>query len=395
MSDFILTINAGSNSLKCAAYERNGKTLRWHFEADRIHEGTNVTIIDPDGAPQIEDQPIKPGYENALKFFQKWLEEQDSHIVAAGHRIVHGGFKYDEPTELSDTVIEDLEHLIPFAPSHQPHNIKLVDIIGTENPDMPQIACFDTSFHSTQPWLARQFALPRELVKEHKYERYGFHGLSYEYIAGVLPEHLGEEQRRVLVVHLGSGASACAMLNGQSIATTMSLTALDGLMMSTRCGDLDPGLVLDLIKNRNMSAKDVKALLYEQSGLKGVSGISADMRDVEESDTEEARQAVDLFCYMAARQLGGLVTVMGGMDALVFTGAMGAGNPMIRTKICDYFEWLSLKLEPQINETGGPVISALESPIKVLALPTDEESVIAGHTADIINPQTEKEKYYG
>jgi len=395
MSDLILTVNAGSNSLKCAAYQRDGEPLRWRFEADRIHERTTVTITNDDGQAEIEDQPIDPGYESALAFFQNWLNKQDNEIVAAGHRIVHGGAKYDGPTEITESVIEDLENLIRFAPSHQPHNLELVDVVGKQNPDIPQIACFDTSFHHSQDWLARQFALPRELIKEQKYERYGFHGLSYEYIAGILPEHLSGQQRRVLVVHLGSGASACAMLDGKSVATTMSLTALDGLMMSTRCGDLDPGLVLDLIKNKHMRVEDVEDLLYNQSGLKGVSGISADMRDVEVSDSEEARQAIDLFCTIAARQMGGLVTVMGGMDALVFTGAMGAGDPMIREKICGYFEWLGVKLEPQINETGGPVISALESPLKVLSLPTDEESIIARHTAEIINPQTKKEKRYG
>lgn len=387
MSEFLLTCNAGSNSLKSALCEINGKTVCYIFEADRIHGETVATIKGREGNSIIDHMPIESGYDNALSFFYGWIEEAlDSYkLVGAGHRIVHGGEDFDGPVLITPTIRKKLEKLIPLAPLHQPFNLKLIDLIEEKIGNIPQVACFDTAFHSGQPWKARQFALPSDLAKKEGLYRYGFHGLSYDYIAGMLKHYLEDGHiKRVIVAHLGSGASMCAMKNGKSIATTMGFSALDGLMMGKRCGDLDPGVILYLLKEKNMSAEDIEELLYKKSGLLGVSGISSDMRDLDDNENEAAQRAVELFCYMAARQMGGLMMALGGIDTLVFTGAMGVNDSIIREKICNYLNWLPLKIDSQANTNNNDIITTSESEIDVLVIPTNEEAVIAGKTAEIL-----------
>ncbi len=386
MSKDIITFNAGSNSLKCGVYEAEMLSPRFRVEIERIHNEASITIEDAAGETVLE-QPIDSGYASALNKVLSWYDRLNgAELVAAGHRVVHGGKDYDAPVELTDAVRQKLEALVPLAPLHQPHNIKLMKILAEQKPGIRQVACFDTAFHRTQPWLAEQFALPRGLVeKEHIY-RYGFHGLSYEYIAEILPEHIHNLQgQRVVVAHMGSGASMCALEDGKSVATTMGFTALDGLMMATRCGDLDPGVVLYLLQQKGMNVQEVESLLYKESGLLGVSGISADMRDLDTKEEEHAKQAVDLFCYMAAKQLGGLIMVLGGLDALVFTGAMGVNDLLVRAKICDYVKWIGVELDEMANAQPKTRITTAESAIPVLVLPTDEEYMIAKHTASVLS----------
>lgn len=387
MSDLILTCNAGSNSLKCALYEKNNVRLLYMFDADRIHENAQIVLQDAKGQAILEGS-TKPGYEAALVFLLNWKSREvaNDNIVAAGHRIVHGGNVFTSPVEVTPTVRAELKKLIPLAPLHQPHNLNLIDILQDKIPNLIQTASFDTAFHQNQPWVAKQFAVPRDLTEEEHLYRYGFHGLSYEYIAGILPEYLEDcDYKKIIVVHLGSGASACAMRSGKSIATTMGLTALDGLMMSTRCGQIDPGIILYLLKQKGMSVNEVEALLYKKSGLLGVSGISADMRDLDDNAQKAAQEAVELFCYMAARQIGGLIVALGGMDALVYTGAMGKKDAVIRKHICDYLTWLPLALDEQANNDNNDRISAMQSAVDILALKTNEEVIIARQTARILN----------
>lgn len=391
MSDFILTCNAGSNSLKCALFRVADLSPAYRFEADRIHRDTTMSIEGASGETLVEAESIESGYASALHSFLTWQREQadEGEVIACGHRIVHGGREFEGPVDITPPVRKRLEALVPLAPLHQPHNLKLIDLVREERPKLPQVACFDTAFHRSQPWVAQQFALPRELSEQEHILRYGFHGLSYEYLAQQLPDYLeAAKSQRVIAAHLGGGTSLCAMQDGKSIATTMGFTALDGLMMGTRCGDLDPGVVLYLLKQKNMSAEEIETLLYKESGLLGVSGISGDMRDLDDKDDERARQAVELFCYMAARQLGGLIPALGGLDALVFSGGMGAGDFLIRAKICDYLKWLDVQIDEIANARHKSVISTPESAVTVLTIPTDEEYVIASQTARIATANT-------
>lgn len=388
MADLLLICNARSNSLKCALCESDGKTMCYTFEADRIHGDTTATIKGWEGKNIIDHEPIESGYDNALSFFYGWIEDSldGYNLTGAGHRIVYGGAEFDGPVLITSDIRAKLEKLVPLAPLHQPYNLKLIDLVAEKIGDIPQVACFDTSFHSTQPWQARQFALPRDLTEEENLYRYGFHGLSYEYIAGMLKYYQeDDDDKRVIAAHLGSGASMCAMKGGKSIATTMAFSALDGLMMGKRCGDLDPGILLYLMKEKNMGADEIEELLYKKSGLLGVSGISADMRDLDDSNDEAAHQAVDLFCYMAARQMGGLIMALGGLDTLVFTGAMGVNDSIIRKKICDYLSWLPLEIDDQANKDNKDMITTPESEIGVLVIPTNEEAIMAKKTSDMLN----------
>jgi len=386
MRDMILTCNAGSNSLKASLYTANAVELAYRMEADRIHDESQLTVTDAQGGVTHEDK-IDTGYDQALQAMLAWMDSQDiGSLAAVGHRIVHGGEAFDGPVQIDGQAYEKMEALIPLAPLHQPHNLKLVDIMQEAKPDVPQVACFDTAFHRTQPEISQLYALPHELMEEEHIRRYGFHGLSYEAITERLHaefDHIAEE--RVIIVHLGSGASICALKDGKSHATTMGFTALDGLMMSTRCGDLDPGVVLYLMKEKGMSAEEVEEMLYKESGLLGVSGISADMRDLDLKEDPRAQQAVELFCHMAARQLGGLLPLIGGLDRLVFTGAMGVNDLMIRARIADNFKWLGLEVDEMANANDATIISAPQSTVQVMVLPTDEEGIIARQTSDILN----------
>jgi acetate kinase len=305
-------------------------------------------------------------------------------LSAVGHRVVHGGTRFSRPVVVDVRILAELRSLIPLAPLHQPHNLAAIEAVADEAPWLDQVACFDTAFHRTQPAVAQAFALPRRYQDE-GLRRYGFHGLSYEYIAATLP-HLDARGAggRTVVAHLGNGASMCALYQGHSVATTMSFTALDGLMMGTRCGEIDPGVLLYLIDRHHMSGADLQRLLYEESGLLGVSGRSSDMRELLASAEPAARDAIDLFVYRASRELGSLAAALGGLDALVFTGGIGENAAAIRARICQEASWLGVKLVGESNARGGPRITTDDSPVAAWVVPTNEELMIAMHTRAVL-----------
>jgi len=301
-----------------------------------------------------------------------------------GHRVVHGGVEFAAPVAIDASVLAKLESLCPLAPLHQPHNLAAIKAIKTQMPGLPQVACFDTAFHRHHPELADWFALPRRFYDE-GIRRYGFHGLSYEYIASALPEVAPEiAKARVVVAHLGSGASMCGLRDGRSQDSTMGFTALDGLPMGTRCGALDPGVVLHLNRAHGMDADAIERLLYHDCGLKGVSGISNDMRDLLASDDPKAAQAIDLFVWRICRELGALAAALGGLDGLVFTAGIGERSAEIRARVCARAAWLGIELDDKANRSGGPRISTSASKIAVYAIPTDEELMIARHTLAVL-----------
>ncbi len=402
MCNAILVLNAGSSSIKFAVFEYGDSDAiprqpLFSGEIDGIgagqaatrfkaHDATGKIITDQtlDGAPA----DIAGQHRHALDCLLGWLDAHDEIVTlcAVGHRVVHGAEKYAQPILLDATIRTDLAKLIPLAPLHQPYNLDAIRVIADLMPTLPQVACFDTAFHTTQPLLASQFALPRHITAM-GVRRYGFHGLSYEYIATTLPEQLGVQaaEGRIIVAHLGNGASMCAMHERKSIATTMGFTALDGLMMGTRPGTLDCGVLLYLMDNLNMDSKALARLLYKESGLLGVSGISQDMRALLASPQAEAQEAVDLFCYRAMREIGSLAAALGGLDALVFTGGIGEHAAPIREKICAGARWLGVTLDTTANGAAnahdGGCISAPGADVKVLVMPTNEEWMIARHTA--------------
>ncbi|MGI4945342.1 MAG: acetate/propionate family kinase, partial [Janthinobacterium lividum] len=304
-------------------------------------------------------------------------------IGAAGHRVVHGGTEFVKPVRVTDKVIAALEALVPLAPLHQPHNIAAIRAVAKARPDLPQAACFDTGFHSTMPEVATWLALPRAM-RDAGMRRYGFHGLSYEFIAERLRElEPGLAAGRVLVAHLGNGASLCAMRDGRSVETTMGFTALDGLVMATRCGSLDPGAVLYLMQSRGMPGDEIEDVLYHQSGLLGVSGLSGDMRDLAASGDPRAREAVDLFVHRIVGCAGGLIAQMGGLDGIVFTAGIGEHDPVIRAAVCAGLAWLNLELDRPANQAGGTARIS-KSKVQAWVIPTDEETVIARHTLAVM-----------
>ncbi|HUW36314.1 MAG TPA: acetate/propionate family kinase [Rhodocyclaceae bacterium] len=388
MSDALLVLNAGSSSIKFALFPLAATIARRPALSGQIDgigagQGAALTAVDGTGAP-LADQPLADcaQHHQAIAFLFQWLDRHGAHDVAAvGHRVVHGGEHYHEPILIDDAKLEALAKLIPLAPLHQPHNLEAIRALRRLKPGLPQVACFDTAFHRSQPLLAQAFALPREISAQ-GIRRYGFHGLSYEYIAAVLPEHLGDAAcGRVVVAHLGNGASMCAMRERKSVATTMGFTALDGLMMGTRCGNLDPGVLLYLMEQQGMDCRALTRLLYHQSGLLGVSGISQDMRELLASDQAEAKEAVDLFCYRITRELGSLAAALNGLDALVFTGGIGEHAAPVRAQVCADARWLGVEIDAAANSAGAMRISAAGSGIAVLVLPTNEEWIIARHTA--------------
>ena len=297
---------------------------------------------------------------------------------------MHGGSNYAEPVRITSAVLRDLEQLTALAPLHQPHNLEAVRATARLHPAIPQVACFDTAFHATEPRIATTFALPRALTAK-GVRRYGFHGLSYEYIASVLPAHLGAAaDGKVVVAHLGKGASMCGIIGRKSIATTMGFSVLDGLVMSRRCGTIDPGVLLYLLQTERMSAAELSHLLYDESGLLGVSQTSDDMRDLLASEDPRAREAVELFVYRIGRELGSLAAALGGLDALVFTAGIGEHSPEIRARVCEHAAWLGLALDPAANGAGGPRISRHDSRVSVWTFPTDEERMVARHTRALL-----------
>ncbi len=392
MADGILTLNAGSSSIKFALFERRDPVPRAPEMVGQIDGiGARARLKAKDrGGKRLDEVELSldrdQAHHAALGFLVDWLHGHASgpRIAAVGHRVVHGATRYSRPVVVDDEVLAALRSFIPLAPLHQPHNIAGIEALRAALGTVPQVACFDTAFHRTQPTLAQMFALPRRITAE-GVRRYGFHGLSYEYIAEVLPAHLGEKaEGKVIVAHLGNGASLCAMEGRRSQATSMGFTAVDGLMMGTRTGNLDPGVLLYLMDRHHMDARALERMLYKESGLLGVSGISQDMRELLASREREAREAVDLFCYRLVREIGALAAVLGGLDAVVFTGGIGEHAAPVRERACRALRWLGLELNAEANAVGAAVISRPESRVTALVLPTNEEWILARHTAALL-----------
>lgn len=393
MSRQILVINCGSSSIKFGFYGGINQALTPINTGEIVAIGSNpiLKVFNAKGVSIVEKR-LKNGsnHTQAISALLDWslITETDSpiEIAAIGHRVVHGGGLFDGPVLITEHVLEQLDTLNTLAPLHESHNVAAIRIMADLMPDIPQVACFDTSFHCTLPKVAKQFALPQKLY-EQGIKRYGFHGLSYEYMAECLPDIIGKDAAlgNVIVAHLGNGASMCAMQGGRSVATTMGFTALDGLPMGTRCGDLDPGVILYLLNVLNMSSEDIAELLYKESGLLGLSGISGDMQTLLQSNAEEARQTIDFYVYRINRELGALTAILGGLDALVFTAGIGEHCASIRSRVCQLAGWAGIRIDTYHNERHSLCISAAESPISVWAIPTKEEWMIAQHTQKLIH----------
>ncbi len=388
MTDAILVLNAGSSSLKFAVYPNEAGAPSPFLRGKIVGIGSDPVLSarDETGRPLPQDDLIQldPGasHDALISVLLDWLDGHQGgvSVTAAGHRVVHGGTGRTGPARVTDALLAELDDLVPLAPLHQPHNLAAIRSVAARVPGLAQVACFDTSFHRTQDRMAQMFALPRALT-EAGIIRYGFHGLSYDYIASTLPQHLGDRaEGRVIAAHLGNGASMCAMRGRRSVATSMGLTALDGLMMGRRSGAIDPGVLLHLVEERGMTVDAVKHLLYEESGLLGVSGISNDVRVLEASDAPEAAEALDLFAYRAAWEVGALATSIAGLDAIVFTAGIGENSARVRGAICARLGWLGVTLDPAANERHATRISTAASRVDVLVVPTDEEGVIARAT---------------
>lgn len=360
----ILVINAGSSSLKYALYKAD-----------------DMTLID---SKNIAGITSKEGYEAATNEVINLIKTHN--VIGVGHRVVHGGRDFSAPVKIDDKTLEQLEALTPLAPLHQPHNLAPAKLIRKQFPDLPQVACFDTAFHRTQPHINQIYALPRNLTDE-GIIRYGFHGLSYEYISSVLSKVAGEKtaKGRVIVAHLGNGASLCAMKDGKSVATTMGFTPGDGLMMGTRTGSIDPGVQPYLKEHKGLSDKEISDIFNKQSGLKGVSGETEDVRKLLASGTPEAKEAIDLFCLYAARNIASLTVDLGGLDGLVFTAGIGENSAVIREKICANLAHMCIKLDAKTNEANGPAICAKDSSIPVYVVKTNEELMMAQHTKELMS----------
>jgi acetate kinase len=381
----VLVLNAGSSSLKFRTYALDALRLEPELvgQIEGVGGQARLRVREADGRA-VEDRPLaEPGgvcdAPAALAVLVSWLEARlaGRRLAAIGHRVVHGGTRHAEPIRVDDAVLADLATLVPLAPLHQPHNLAPIRLLAACWPEVPQIACFDTAFHRSQPPEAELFALPLE-YRDAGVRRYGFHGLSYESIAARLPEVApAAAAGRTIVAHLGAGVSMCALLGGRSVATTMGFTALDGCIMGTRCGTIDPGVVLWLARERGLSIDDIERLLYRESGLLGLSGLSADMRVLLASDAPAARLAIDCFTYRIAREAGSLASALGGLDALVFTAGIGEHSAPIREAICARLAWLGIELDPAANAAGGPCITVPSSRVSAWRIPTDEERRIA------------------
>jgi len=383
----LLAVNAGSSSIKFALFDGSLNRLL-HGELEGIGTRPHLSARDASNGT-IADEVMEctdPGDVHGLvRILMGWLDGHSGTMPkAVGHRVAIGGLEHSAPVIVDEAVLARLTALVPLAPLHQPRNLELIDSIGRIHPGIRQVACFDTAFHRTLPELARLYALPEELRKAGAV-RYGFHGLSYEYIAGLLPGvELKAAKGRTVVAHLGSGASMCALLASRSIETSMGFSPLSGLVMGTRPGNLDPGLMIWLARERGLRIDDVEHLLYHDAGLKGVSGLSNDVRDLLASEDERARLAIDLFIYRAAGELGRLAAALGGLDCIVFTAGIGEHAPHIRAGICERSAWLGVRLDEGANRDNASRINAEGSAVSVLVLPTNEEAMVARHTAELV-----------
>ncbi|EXI86259.1 MAG: Acetate kinase [Candidatus Accumulibacter regalis] len=392
MESAILVLNAGSSSLKFSLFDAGAPGVLSAVAVGQVEGlGTapRLKAKGPDGQVILDERRSTTEIGNHAQALQEIAALLGSRfvgteLVGVGHRVVHGGPEYSAPLLITPQAMQELAAFVPLAPLHQPHNLAAIRAVEQARPGLPQVACFDTAFHRTQNEVAQLYGLPYEFY-ERGIRRYGFHGLSYEYIAATLPEVAPEiAGGRVVVAHLGSGASMCAMHNGRSVGSSMGFTALDGLMMGTRPGNLDPGIVLYLLQQEGMSAKEIEDLLYKRSGLLGLSGIGNDMRVLQESDSPRARLAIDHFVYRISRELGGLAAVLGGLDALVFTAGIGENSALIRRLVCQQAQWLGIDLDPLANEQSVARISSVGSRVSAWVVPTNEELMIARHTRQLL-----------
>lgn len=384
MNDTILTLNAGSSSIKFSIYSSAAEPVqRVRGQVENLGPTARLIIEETDE----DKREIELGAADHMSALKAVLEHSrtfltDTPISGIGHRIAHGGIDFTHPVHLTETALAKLHVLAPLAPLHQPHNLKVVAAAQAAFPEAVQIGCFDTSFHRGHPWVNDTFGLPRKYYDK-GVRRYGFHGLSYDYITGELARlEPGLAEGRVVIAHLGNGASMCAVKSGRSVASTMGFSALDGLPMGTRCGQLDPGVLLYLMDQENMSSEQISHLLYKESGLKGLSGMSNDMRELTTSDKPEAKQALDYYAFRVRRELGAMTAVLGGIDAFVFCGGIGENSAPMRAQICEGMEWIGINIDPTANASNAFDIGA--SRTRVLVVPTDEERVIARATVDLM-----------
>ena len=387
----ILVINAGSSSIKFSVFETaadRSLSPAVHGQVEGIGSSPQLEVADARGGKLAEQRLTGVGHEGAIAAIHEWFAVHigsESGFDGVGHRVVHGGLKYSQPALVDSKLLADLQELVPIAPLHEPHQIAAIRAVSAAAPTVRQVVCFDTAFHRSQPLLAQEFALPRELTAK-GIRRYGFHGLSYEYIVSVLPQIAPDCARgKLIVAHLGNGASMCAIDQGRSVTSTMGLTAVDGLPMGTRTGALDPGVMLYLMQHERMDASAIEQLIYERSGLLGVSGLSSDMRTLLASDLPAAREAIDLFVYRIGRELGSLVAALGGLDALVFTGGIGEHAWQIRSRVCQDAHWIGITLDEAANVKGGPRISRGGSAPSAWVIPTDENLMVARHTRQLLD----------
>ena len=385
----IAVLNAGSSSIKFALFE--AENLLFKGQVEQIGVAPRLTVKNADGEQVADDEwgSKEVNHDSATKIILQTAIGLlgGKHVDAIGHRVVHGGTDFAAPTTVTDSVIAALKELCPLAPLHQPHNLAPIETIQKAAPHLPQVACFDTAFHRDQPPVAQTFAIPRELT-DSGIRRYGFHGLSYEFVSGRLRELDPDlASGRVIIAHLGNGASLCATRNGKSVAATMGFTAVDGLVMGTRCGAIDPGVLLYLMDEKGMDARAIEGLIYKKSGLLGVSGISSDMRSLRESSDPRAREATDLFVYRIVREIGSLAAALGGVDSIVFTGGIGQNDPATRREVIAGCAWLGAELDEAMNKGVEGRIDSRSSSLPVWVIPTDEERIIARHTAALVHAE--------
>ncbi len=395
MTRAILVLNAGSSSIKFTVYDYDGDaagfSLRFKGQIEGIGTQPRFKVEDRTGATVHEDawavRPAGRGHAYALERLAAYLDPQlpEEGLLGIGHRVVHGGPRYSAPVVVDEAILATLETFVPLAPLHQPANLAGISATMEFLPGVPNVACFDTAFHRTHAPVVERFALPEEFYAE-GVRRYGFHGLSYEYIAQAIRDVAPEiADGRVIVAHLGNGASMCAMRQGRSVESTMGFTALDGLPMGTRCGQIDPGVLLYLMQEKGMGARQIEDLLYKRSGLLGLSGISNDMRTLLASSDPRAALAIDYFVYRIIRETGALASALGGIEAMVFTAGIGENSVPIRERVCLGLAWLGVQLDPAANARHGPRITTPDSRVSVWVIPTDEEQMIARHTLAALN----------
>ncbi len=387
----IAVVNAGSSSIKFAIFDAGSLSLRLKGQVEGIGATPRAKLSDASGAIVAQEEPSPLGFdhvaatETMMRVAGPFLEGHD--IVAMGHRVVHGGVDFAEPVQITEEILERLAALVPLAPLHQPHNLAVIRAMRGLRPHLPQIACFDTAFHRSQPPIAQAFAIPRK-YSDAGVRRYGFHGISYQYVIGRLREIAPElAQGRVIVAHLGNGASLCAMHDGRSVASTMGFTTVDGLVMGTRCGAFDPGALIHLMDHYGMGPRELESLIYRESGLLGVSGMSSDMRALRAAAEPEAEEAIALFVYRIQREIGSLAAALGGLDALVFTAGIGENDANTRAEVVSGCGWLGLVLDQDANARGDVFVSASDSAVAVLIIPTNEELEIAKSAARIVLAQ--------